>query len=141
MSTLVGSLPDFPIQNIVDLNNGNVDKELPDFDRAIEFNPEFSAAFMNHGSIHVNKKYYGFVFCDCNNAVTLNPSYVEASTRRDEFHIKKNFINRATADITQVNRDSVYTPGGHHEMARADMNNALASQPFSTNAYYVRGGY
>ena len=140
MSTFVGPLPDFPIQNIVDLNNGNVDKELPDFDRAIEFNPEFSAAFMNHGSIHANKKYYGFVFSDCK-AVTPNPSYVEASTKRDEFHIKKNFINRATADITQVNRDSVYTPSGHHEIARADMNNVLASQPFSTNAYYVRGVY
>ena len=89
MSTFVGSLPDFPIQNNVDPNNGNVDKELPDFNRTIEFNPGFSAAFMNHGSIHANTKYYGFVFCDCNKAVTPNPSYAEASTTRDEFHIKK----------------------------------------------------
>ena len=97
---------DYFEQGDIEYEQGNCDKAIADYTRAIELNPKLAEAYNNRAYIYMVKKEYGAALADLNEALQLRPDYVNALMNRGDIYNYYYAIDyqRAVADYDQVLR-------------------------------------
>jgi tetratricopeptide (TPR) repeat protein len=124
-------------QGITFANEGQYDKAIAYFDKAIEINPRFAKAYYIRGRAYYYKGWYDKAIADFTKAIEINPYYTEAYNSRG--HIKRRKYNNfdgAIADYTMVlelnprfawayhNRANAYYHNGQYDKACSDWRQA-----------------
>ena len=81
---------------------GNYDRALEEFSRAIELNPQFALAFNNRGAVLVDLGDYKLALADYNMAIELDPQYVYAYYLRGLSYEELNETLNASVDLNRV---------------------------------------
>lgn len=97
--------------------NGQYEKALNDFNRAIEINPALELAYFNRGKIYEKLKDYNRAIEDFTNALNIQPAFV----------------------IGYVDRGAIYSRIGEYDKAYNDLSHALQLNPHLAEAYYNLG--
>ena len=97
--------------------SGNYKEALNAFNKAIQLNPQYAAAYNNRGVAYGKLGNYQQAINDYNKAIQLNPQYA----------------------IAYYNRGNVYHKLGNYQQAINDLNNTIQLNPQLTVAYYNRG--
>ena len=71
---------------------------IADYDKAIELNPKFSAAYNNRGLAKNHKSDYDSAISDCSKAIELDPKYAKAYHNRGWAKTEKGDYDGAIAD-------------------------------------------
>src|SRR6186997_463743 len=102
-ATLV-TAQDYFAQGDYDYEQGNCDKAIADYARAIELNPDLAEAYNNRAYIYMVKKEYALALPDLDRALQLRPNYVNALMNRGDIYNYYYEINyeRAVADYDRV---------------------------------------
>ena len=95
--------------------NGDYDRAITDFTKAIQLDPDFAEAYNNRGDAYIGKGDYDRAIAELNRAIKLKPTLVKA------------YINRACAYFLKDN----------YAQARADVNTALQIDPNDQDAYLL----
>jgi len=105
---------DYLAQGDYDYEQGNCDKAIADYARAIELNPSFAEAYNNRAYVHMVKKDYALALPDLDRAIQLRADYVNALMNRGDIYNYYYAINyeRAVADYDRV-LDSDPSAAGH----------------------------
>lgn len=131
--------------------NGNENKALADYTRAIELNPEDDWAYFTRGRAYMLCGQFNKAIADHTKAIELNPDFAGAYTGRGVAYMKKGDLDKALADNTRVielepefswgyrNRGSVYHMKGDPDKAIADYTKAIEVNPKDALAYSFRG--
>lgn len=95
---------DYFAQGDYDYDQGNCDKAIANYTRAIELNPNLAEAYNNRAYTYMVKKDYATALPDLNRALQLRPNYVNALMNRGDIYNYYYAIDyeRAVADYDQV---------------------------------------
>lgn len=95
---------DYFAQGDYNYEQGNCDRAIDDYARAIELNPNLAEAYNNRAYIYMVKKEYALALPDLDRALQLRPNYVNALMNRGDIHNYYYEIDyvRAIADYDQV---------------------------------------
>ncbi len=66
------------LRGLIAFREGKLDEAIADFTQAIELYPQFSDAFLNRATVHVQKREYEQALKDYSSAQRFNPANVEA---------------------------------------------------------------
>jgi tetratricopeptide (TPR) repeat protein len=99
------------------LNDGEYDKALADFDKAIRLDPKLHQAYEQRGNVYGEMKNWDLALADYEKAVALKPDCASV------------YSNRAA--VLLIKKD--------YDKALIDINKALSIDPTLYNAYAVRG--
>jgi tetratricopeptide (TPR) repeat protein len=108
---------EFNDRGVAKWRKGDLDGAIADYNRAVELDPKYAAAYYNRGVAKWQKGDLDGAFGDCNRAVELDPKDAKA------------YDNRAIVKQTKGDLDG----------AIADYNRAVELNPKDTAAYYNRG--
>jgi tetratricopeptide (TPR) repeat protein len=126
------------------------DRAFADADKAIEFNPQNSDAYMRRGAAYGNKGDHERAFADENKAIELDPRNVKAYANRGLGLARKGDDDRAIADLTKaieidskfafayVNRANIYGRKGDFDRTIADATKAIEIDQKNSYAYGLR---
>jgi len=129
----------------------NYMQAIADFDRAIEIDPEYSAAYYNRSLAYSKLGNYKQAIADCDRAVGINPKYAAAYYNRGLAYGKLGDHRQAISDfdraigINPEYADAYHNRGladgklGEHRQAIADFDRAIEINPGYAEAYYGRG--
>jgi tetratricopeptide (TPR) repeat protein len=81
---------------------GNYDKAIADFDKAIALDPNDVAAYINRGSAYVRKGQMEKAIADYDQAIDIAPDYAEAYTGRGAILYVEKAYEEAIEDFTQA---------------------------------------
>lgn len=131
-------------------DNGEYDKALADYDKALTINPNYTEAFVNRGNVHVLKKDLGVAVVDYTHALELDPFNAEAYYRRANVMYLDGKYEAALADYDKAleidtthaeiyfNRGNVYGRINDHKSAIQDYTKALDIDSRHIKSYYNR---
>ncbi len=114
-------------------------------------NSATAGIYNNRGKAYTDKGDFDRAIADFNQALGINPNYVEAYSNRGGAYQKKGDFDQAMADYNQAlmissnsaeayyNRGSAYYEKGNLDQAMADFNQALVIDPNYAGTYYARG--
>ena len=131
-------------------DNGEYDKALADYDKALTINPNYTEALVNRGNVHVLKKDLGVALADYAHALELDSMNAEAHFRRANVLYLEEKYEAALADYDKaleidtthaeiyLNRGNVYGRINDHKSAIEDYTKALDIDPLHIKAYYNR---
>ena len=115
---------DYLEQGNYDYEQGDCDKAIDDYTRAIDLNPNFAEAYNNRAYVFMVKKNYAAALPDLDRALQLRPDYVNALMNRGDIYNYYYAINyeQAVADYDQVLRIDPSAPNhtsvcGHRLLA------------------------
>ena len=97
---------------------GSSDKEIEDYNTALELNPEYKEAYFNRGNLYAAKGIYDKAVEDYRHAVAIDPKDAD----------------------TYYCRGYAYFYEGDNDMARADFEKAKELNPQKYKVYYSRQG-
>lgn len=112
---------------------GNVERAMADFNEAIRFDPTFSAAFCDRGTVFCDRLEYARAIADFSEAIRLDPQYARAYNNRGYAYKQLGDLDRAIADYTEAirinpdyteayhNRSIAYAEKNEVDKARADL--------------------
>ena len=102
-ATLI-SAQDYFMQGDYNYEQGECDRAITDYSRAIELNPNLAEAYNNRAYIYMVKKDYAAALPDLDHAIQLRPNYVNAWMNRGDIYNYYYEINyeRAVANYDQV---------------------------------------
>ncbi|MDR3020902.1 MAG: tetratricopeptide repeat protein, partial [Treponema sp.] len=145
ISTVIGSREvTAEMQKIYDL-------ALEDYNQAIKLSPNLFKAYLDRGSVFINKGDYDSAIADLNQAIRLDPNNALGYTYRGFAYNRKSDYDRAIADYNQAirldpnytsayhNRGFLHHSKGDYDRAIADYNQAIKIDPNYTLAYGNRG--
>lgn len=92
------------------IENGEYDKAVNNFNKAITLNPQLAVAYLNRGLVWMKKGEYDSAICDFDKAVGLNPRYAEAYLHRGHAWNKKGEYLNA---IDSFNKSAVLINKGY----------------------------
>lgn len=100
------SAKDYLAQGDYDYEQGDCDKAIGDYTRAIEINPNFAEAYNNRAYVYMVKKDYAAALPDLDRALQLRPNYVNALMNRGDIYNYYYAVDyeRAVSDYDQVLR-------------------------------------
>jgi len=104
-------------QGIAFGKDGQYDRAIAYFNKAIEINPRFAEAYTARGGTYLIKGQYDKVISDCNKAIEINPKLARA----------------------YAGRGGAYAGKGQYDKAIFDCNKAIEINPKLAEAYLVRG--
>jgi tetratricopeptide (TPR) repeat protein len=133
--------------------NGDLDRAIADYTRAIEIAPDFESALINRGVSCERRGDYDQAIADFTKAIKIGPKSVTVIglVNRGIAYHKKGDFDRAIADHTRAikasqaagayyNRGNSLVGNGDYASAIADYTKAIALEPNSATAYQARGG-
>ena len=136
---------------IVHGNQGNLNKELQEFEAAIEQDPSYEVIYSNRSILFLHKGLYHEALSDCNKAISLNPRYASAYNNRGTINMSKGNFTSAIADYDKAievnpkyvgairSRGYANEKLGLSEKAISDYNKAIEINPKYVAAYLDRG--
>ena len=104
-------------QGVVLLEEGQYDRAIAYFNKAIEINPKYADAYNNRGNAYAKKGQYDKAIADYNKAIEINPRFAAAYN----------------------NRGNAYMGNGQYDKAISDYNKAIEINPRDAFAYDNRG--
>ena len=131
--------------------NGNHEKAIEYYTKAIELNPDYADALNNRGACYDGLKEYEKALVDYNKAIELKPDYAVAYNNRGLCYKNLKEYEKALADYTKAielnpddavvfyNRGLCYQNLKEYEKALADYNKAIELNPDYALAYNNRG--
>ncbi len=95
---------DYFAQGDYDYEQGDCDKAIANYTRAIELNPNLAEAYNNRAYVYMVKKDYAAALPDLDRAIQLRPTYVNALMNRGDIYNYYFAIDyeRAVADYDRV---------------------------------------
>jgi len=129
---------------------GQYDKAIADYDKAIELNPKFDAAYSNRGNVYNKEGNFTKALLDYGKALQLNPGLDVAYCNRGEIYFKEGDIGRAIQDYDKAisldpmlgrayfNRAACYVSLGKAPQAFSDFNKALEINPDNVEGFNNR---
>jgi len=130
---------------------GELDKAITNYNRALQFNRELIEAYNNRGITYSDKGELDLAIADYNLALPIDSEYVSAYNNRGIVYRKKGELDLAIADYNQAlninpesafaynNRGNAYSDKGELDLAIADFNQALQFNREYAEAYNNRG--
>lgn len=131
-----------------------VDSSAPPDTRSID-NPIEAVDYLNRGNIKYDDKQYSLAIVEYNQAIQMQPDFVDAYNNRAMAQLKLRKYTEAIADANEViklnpsnnrelikayfNRAFAYTKQHNREAAIADYNQVLKLDPQDSSAYAYRG--
>jgi len=131
-----------------------VDSSPPPDTRSID-NPGEAVDYLNRGNIKYDDKQYSLAIVEYNQAIQMQPDFVDAYNNRAMAQLKLRKYTEAIADANEViklnpsnnrelikayfNRAFAYTKQHNREAAIADYNQVLKLDPQDASAYAYRG--
>ena len=128
-------------QGFVYNNEGEHNKAIVAFTKAIELDPSFAVAYSNRGWAYIELGQYEQAIADCNKAIELDPSLAIAYSNRGWAYIELGQYEQAIADCTKAieldpslaiaysNRGWAHIELGQYEQAIADYDKAMKLDP------------
>jgi tetratricopeptide (TPR) repeat protein len=129
---------------------GEYDRAIADFDASIKINPEYANAFANRAETYVQKGDYTQALKDFDEAIRLQPTLVGLWNGRCWTRTMIGDLQAALTDCNEAirlqpnaatfdSRGVTYLKLGQWELAIADFNSALGSEPRLASSLYGRG--
>ncbi len=81
---------------------GIFDKAIDDYNKAIEFNPEYAGAYYNRGLTYGKKGKFDTAIEDYNKAIGFNPDFADAYTNRGAAYYAKDDFDTAIEDYNKA---------------------------------------
>ena len=81
---------------------GDLDSAISDYDKAIQINPDFAAAYVNCGYAYYTKGEFDRAISDFDQAIQLIPDEAQVYFDRGLVYVDKGDIQNATADFKKV---------------------------------------
>ena len=131
--------------------NGDQDKAIIAFNKAIELQPDFAEGYNNRGIAYGEKGDFNHAIGDFNKAIEINSNYTAAYTNRGVAYDKMGTFDRALQDYNKaikqnpnyanayINRGNAYEDKGDFDCAIADYTKAINLDPNNIDAYNNRG--
>ena len=131
--------------------NGDQDRAIAAYSKAIQLQPDFTEAHNNRGVAYGIKGDYDRAIEDCTEAIRLKPDYADAYTNRGNAYWNKDEFDRAIADYDKAialksdnpsaytNRGIAYEDKGDFDRAIVDYAKAIRLKPDYADAYTNRG--
>jgi len=122
-------------------NEGEYNKAIIAFTKAIELNPSFAVAYSNRGWTYIDLEQYEQGIADCTRAIELDPDFAIAYSNRGWAYIQLGQYEKGIADCTRAielapglaiaynNRGWAYIELGEYEKAIADYDRAMELAP------------
>jgi len=141
----------FVKQGIQNVQKGDLDEALDDFDQAIELNPQNANAYYNRGIVKSRLKDWDGAIADFTDSIKFNPQHVGAYFYRGIAKQQNSDLQGALADYTQtiafdpqlalvfLNRGIVKSQLEDWDGALADYTQDIKFNPKSTAGYFYRG--
>ena len=139
-------------QGISYCKEGQYDRSIAYFNKAIEINPRYVEAYINRGIAYAEGKgQYDRAIGDYNKAIEINPRDAKAYLNRGGSYYLKGQDNKAVSDYTtaiEINPKyamAYYSRGlthfriGQYDKAKADYTKAIEINPKYAEAYLNRG--
>lgn len=142
------------------INEGEYDKAIVEFSRAIEIQPGNAIQHSNRGNAHFFKGDCEKAIDDYSRAIEIKPDYANAYYNRGNAYYSKGDCDRAIEDFSRaieiqpdfgeayLNRGNAYSGRGDYDTAIDDYSKAIAirhddASAYSDrgNAYYFKGRY
>ena len=129
---------------------GNYEQAFPDFNKAIEMEPDYAEAYRERGITYVNNGDLDQAISDLNKAIELFPDFAEAFHDRANVYSGKGDDDNAIFDLNQAiiidpdyaeafhDRGKVYSHKGEIDNAIADYNKAIEIDPYFSECYQSR---
>lgn len=130
---------------------GDYDKAVDNYTRAVMLNPNFTDAYFYRGSVFLKQGGYDRAIEDFSKAISLNPDLAEAYMNRGIARMSKGDIDNAIVDYNQalklnstsgevyLNRGAAFLKKGDSDRALSDDTEAIRLVPDSAEAYFGRG--
>ena len=130
---------------------GEVDRAIMDYSKALALDPKFSEAYYNRGTAYSKRGETDRAIADFTRALELFPGYTDAYINRGAAYWTKKEGERAVSDFSRAlelnpgyvqayfNRGIVYTELNQPERALLDFALALRQRPNYPEAYYRQG--
>lgn len=131
--------------------NGQYEKALNDFNRAIEINPALELAYFNRGKIYEKLKDYGRAIEDFTNALNIQPSFVMGYVDRGVIYSRIGEYDKAYNDLARALQLNPHLAEAHYNLgvlyfnlkdynlALENYNKALDIDPYLSVAYVSKG--
>ncbi|MFQ5996000.1 MAG: tetratricopeptide repeat protein [Dehalococcoidales bacterium] len=128
-------------QGFIYNNEGEHQKAIVAFTKAIELDPGFAVAYSNRGWAYIELEQYEQAIADCNKAIELDPNFAIAYSNRGWAYIELGQYEQAIADCNKAieldpnlaiaynNRGWAYIELGQYEQAIADYDKAVELDP------------
>jgi len=130
--------------------NGELDRAIADFDKAISIDPDFAEAYNDRGLCYTTKGDRDQAISDFDRSIQLKPDFTEAYSNRGTVYKSKNEFDRAIKDYDEAirlksdfaaaynNRGDVYHLIGNLLRAINEYDKALQINPDYVEAFYSR---
>jgi tetratricopeptide (TPR) repeat protein len=130
---------------------GQYEQAIAEFDKAIELDPNYTAAYANRGNVYSQIGQHDKAIADCNKAIELDPDDAEVYGNRAAVYSHMGEHDKAIADYNKAieldpnyaqayyNRGIAYSSLGEYDKAIADYTKAIELNPNYAKAYYNRG--
>ena len=129
---------------------GDYDKAIQDYNRAIQLKPDYAFAFNNRGLAYSRERDYDRAIRDYDEAIRLKPDYPQAFGNRGLAYASKGEENQAIQNFNQAiklredspevfyNRGKVYAGQAHFDQAIKDYSQAIRLKPDYAEAFKER---
>ena len=132
-------------------SEGEYDRAILEYNKAIEIDPNYASAYMNRGKTYADKGEFDRAILEYNKAIEIDPRYATAYFNRGIAYANKDEYVRAILDYTKAieidprfteayyNRGMIYANKGEYDRAILDYTKAIEINPKFTDAYNNRG--
>jgi tetratricopeptide (TPR) repeat protein len=128
---------------------GDLEPAVADFTKMIQLRPEDAQAYVERGAVYLAQKNYQAALADCANALTRNPQLAQAYNVRGTAWRTIGELPKALAEFNHAielspdadnyfQRGATYQLLDQHRLAIADMDQVIAFNPDSSEAYFAR---
>jgi tetratricopeptide (TPR) repeat protein len=93
-----------------EMERGDLDRAIADYDRATELDPKQALAYSNRGFVYMSKGKYDQALAEYNPAVELDPHFANAYRGRAELKRKMGKLAESLADAEQVRSRTIRAP-------------------------------
>ena len=128
-------------EGLVFNEDGEYQKAIANFDKAIELDPKLAPAYNNRGWAYIELGEYEQGIADCNKAIELDPNLALAYSNRGLAYVRLGQYEQAITDCSKAieldpglalaysNRGQAFLELGQYEQAIADFDKAIELDP------------